>query len=251
MAVLITRPGEKGKHLAEMLNKVGIATLHLPFFSIIAGRELNDLPLKFKQLNQGDYVLAVSHNAIEYANQTLRNAGFHWRSDLYYFAVGQTTAEYFASKIEQAVQYPYLQENSEGLLTLTAMQQLKGKHIFILRGNGGREYFSEQAILRGATLEKIECYQRQPIHYDNIEQTSICKRAGIDRIVVTSLELLNALFDFVPENERGWLLNCQLITVSQRIANIATQMGWQSNNVIIAPRADNTSLLNTILQFTP
>ena len=34
MAVLITRPDEAGKNLAEMLNKSGIATIHLPLFSI-------------------------------------------------------------------------------------------------------------------------------------------------------------------------------------------------------------------------
>ena len=42
MAVLITRPDKRGKQLQEMLNKAGIATIHLPFFSITPGRELNE-----------------------------------------------------------------------------------------------------------------------------------------------------------------------------------------------------------------
>lgn len=54
-----------------MLNKAGIMALHLPLISIIAGQELNRLPNKLQQLNCGDYVVAVSKNAVEYAQKTL------------------------------------------------------------------------------------------------------------------------------------------------------------------------------------
>lgn len=245
MAVLITRPDEAGKNLAEMLNKSGIATIHLPLFSIAAGRELNELPNKLNNLKSGDYVVIVSKNVARYANPTLQNTGFRWRSDLCYFAVGQSSAEYFASHSEQSVYYPFDEENSEGMLKLAAMQDLSGKSVLLLRGNGGRELFSEQVKARGAHLEVIECYQRTPISYDPDMQSSLCKRAGISTIVVTSVEILTALMDFIPKSEHNWLKTCQLITVSRRIANLATWYGWE--NIVIAPRADNTTLLQTVL----
>lgn len=248
MAVLITRPDERGILLAEMLNKAGVATIHLPFFSIAAGRELNDLPNKISQLNAGDYVVTVSKNVVMYADETLLNTGFRWRNDIHYFAVGQSTAEFFCNHTEQAVCYPYQQENSEGLLALPSMQQLDGKTILLLRGSNGRDLFLEQAKLRGAAVETVECYQRLPISYDNKEQTSICKRAGIQTIIVTSAEILTALIDFIPENEHNWLKACQLITISRRIANLAEQFGWK--NVVIAARADNNALLQAVLNQT-
>ena len=69
-------------------------------------------------------------------------------------------------------------------------------------------------------------------------------------LVVTSLEILQALIEFVPENEQNWLKNCCLVTVSQRIADVALQQGW--HNVVVSAGADNQSLLNTLLnEVTP
>ena len=44
--------------------------------------------------------------------------------------------------------------------------------------------------------------------------------------------------------------NCCLVTVSQRIADVAIQQGW--HNVVVSAGADNQSLLNTLLnEVTP
>jgi len=51
-------------------------------------------------------VIAVSKIAVDFATETLAQTGFHFRSDLQYFAVGQQTAAYFSAKIEQTVKYP-------------------------------------------------------------------------------------------------------------------------------------------------
>ncbi|AKU62385.1 uroporphyrinogen-III synthase [Aggregatibacter aphrophilus] len=246
MAVLVTRPDERGQQLVDMLAKAGVVAIHLPLFNIEAGAELNGLPNKFAQLKVGDYVFAVSKSAVDFADKALKNTGFVWRDDLQYFTVGQGTAQHFAMTTTLAVHYPTTQENSEGVLQLAAMQNLQGKTILILRGNGGRELLSEQAQQRGANVEIVECYRRESIVYNSTEQTSLCKRAGVQTIVATSAEILTQLVDFVPQNEHNWLKSCQLITVSERISHLAQALGWQ--NVIVSPRADNQTLLQTLLQ---
>lgn len=164
MAVLITRPGERGERLVEMLNKAGIMALHLPLISIIAGQELNRLPNKLQQLNCGDYVVAVSKNAVEYAQKTLSAVGFCWRSDLYYFTVGQRTAEYFASQIENSVYYPVEQESSEGLLNLPQMQDLQARNILILRANGGREFLLSRLFCEELKLKLRNVINECPLN---------------------------------------------------------------------------------------
>ena len=246
MAVLVTRPDERGQQLVDMLAKAGVVAIHLPLFNIEAGAELNGLPNKFAQLKVGDYVFAVSKSAVDFADKALKNTGFVWRDDLQYFTVGQGTAQHFAMITTLAVHYPTTQENSEGVLQLAAMQNLQGKTILILRGNGGRELLSEQAQQRGANVEIVECYRRESIVYNSTEQISLCKRAGVQTIVATSAEVLTLLVDFVPQNEHNWLKSCQLITVSERISHLAQALGWQ--NVIVSPRADNQTLLQTLLQ---
>ena len=91
MAVLVTRPDERGQQLVDMLAKAGVVAIHLPLFNIEAGAELNGLPNKFAQLKAGDYVFAVSKSAVDFADKALKNTGFVWRDDLQYFTVGQGT----------------------------------------------------------------------------------------------------------------------------------------------------------------
>lgn len=245
MAVLVTRPDERGRQLVDLLNQSGIVALHLPLFTFESGKDLENLPNKLLQLNPGDYVFLVSKSAVDFSVKTLKETGFQWREDLHYFTVGQRTAEYFSSQSERIIHYPISQENSEGVLALPPMQQLDEKQILILRGNGGREYLPEQAKQRGAVVDILECYRREPIIYHNEEQTSFCKRSGVDTLVVTSLEILHSLIEFVPESEQDWLKTCRLVTVSRRISDTAKQYGWQ--NIILSPRADNQTLLNTLL----
>ncbi|MGQ0287268.1 uroporphyrinogen-III synthase [Pasteurellaceae bacterium 22721_9_1] len=247
MAILITRPDDTGKELVTMLNKAGIANLHFPFFSVSAGHELNELPNKISQLSAGDYVFCVSKNAVKYAHDSLTAVGLHWRQDLNYLAVGKSSAQYFASTAQVNVNYPITQETSEGLLDLPQLQQLENKQILILKGNGGREYFAQQAELRGAKITKLEIYQRIPIDYNAEEQVDLFKRANIQQILFTSEEILHALIDFIPREEQNWLKSCQLITSSDRLANLAQQAGWDKGNIIVSPKADNATLVNTLL----
>ncbi|OOF38350.1 uroporphyrinogen-III synthase [Rodentibacter mrazii] len=244
MAILVTRPDERGKQLTDLLNQAGRVALHLPLFTFESGKELESLPGKLNRLKSGSYVFLVSKSAVDFSVKTLKEIGFHWREDLQYFTVGQRTAQHFSCQSERPIHYPIEQENSEALLALPQMQQLNGKQVLILRGNSGREYFIEQAEKRGATVEIVECYRREPIIYNSDEQSSI-KRSGVDTLVVTSLEILHALIEFLPENEQDWLKNCKLVTVSSRIADVAKSQGWQT--VILSPKADNQSLLKTLL----
>ncbi|OOF43366.1 uroporphyrinogen-III synthase [Rodentibacter trehalosifermentans] len=245
MAVLVTRPDERGKQLVDLLNQSGIVALHLPLFTFESGYDLENLPKKLNQLNRGDYVFLVSKSAVDFSVKTLKETGFYWREDLQYFTVGQRTAQYFSCQSGQVVRYPISQENSEALLALPQMQQLNGKQVLILRGNGGREYFAEQAKQRGANIDILECYRREPILYNKEEQTGFFKRAGVDTLIVTSLEILQTLIEFVPENEQHWLKHCHLVTVGSRLANAAKQLGWQ--NITQSHYADNQNLLKTLL----
>lgn len=245
MAVLITRPDERGKQLTDWLNQSGIVALHLPLFRLEGGSQLGDLPTALTQLKEQDYVFLVSRNAVDFSHKTLTETGFCWPENLHYFTVGHSTAQYFSAQSGRTAHYPITTETSEGLLQLPQMHALENKRILILRGNRGRDFFAQQALLRGAEVRLLETYQRVPIAYNNEEQTSICKRAGIDTLVATSLEILYALVNFVPTADQDWLKNCCLITVSQRIAEVARPLGW--HNIKVAPKADNQSLLNTLL----
>ncbi len=90
-----------------------------------------------------------------------------------------------------------------------------------------------------------ECYQRSPIYYDGSEQSAHWQRAGVDILVVTSGEMLQQIYTLVPDYYRSsWLLRCRLIVVSDRLAALATQMGW--TEVRVAENADNDALIRAL-----
>ncbi|WP_150539562.1 uroporphyrinogen-III synthase [Actinobacillus vicugnae] len=248
MNVLITRPDQRGLELVEMLNQHQIFAIHQPLFTIEAGVELPQLPSVMARLNAGDYVFAVSKHAIDFASATLEQTGFHYRSDLNYFAVGQQSAQYFSARSEQPVRYPITSENSEGLLQLAEMQALSGKNLLILRAETGRDLLAEKVSSLGAEVQCLECYRRKYVEENLTEKISLCKRVGVDTIVVTSGHILTMLYEQTAENDRIWLNECRLIVVSQRIANMAYKLGWKQNHVILSEKADNNSLLETVLK---
>ncbi|MGX3066813.1 uroporphyrinogen-III synthase [Ursidibacter arcticus] len=247
MNVLVTRPDLRGEKLTELLVEQGLFAIHQPLFMVESGRELPLLPSALARLNSGDYVFAVSKNAVDFATQTLNETGFAWRSDLMYFAVGQSSANYFSAKSEQAVRYPLQSENSEGLLALPEMQQLQDKNILILRANTGREFFTEQAIHRGAKVQTLECYQRIESAENLSEKISLAKRVGVDTIIATSAEILSLLVEKTLETEQEWLFGCRILVVGERLANIAKRLGWQQERIIVSKKADNMTLLETLL----
>lgn len=248
MNILITRPDERGQELLEMLNQHHIFALHLPLFRLEAGGGLPQLPALIARLNAGDGIFAVSRHAIDFASQTLTETGFHYRTDLNYFAVGQHSAAYFSAKTEQLTRYPIFSENSEGLLQLPEMQDLTGKNLLILRAETGRTLLADEAIKRGALVQYVECYRRHYFAEELTEKISLCKRSGIDTIIITSGEILQIFTEKTAQVDQSWLMACRLIVVSSRIAKLAYQLGWQADKVIISDKADNHSLLETVLK---
>ena len=131
------------------------------------------------------------------------------------------------------------------MLQLPELQTIAGKKALILRGNGGRELLAETLTARGADVTLCECYQRCAIHYDGAEEAMRWQSREVNTLVVTSGEMLQQLWTLIPlwYRER-WLLTCRLLVVSERIAKLAQELGWQ--DIQVADGADNDALLRAL-----
>lgn len=244
MTILITRPGEAGQELVMMLDQRGIKAYHTPLLQILPGRELSLLPNYLKKLRSGDLIFAVSVNAVNYANEILCKTGLSWPNNVTYLSIGKTTATAFSKVTHNPVVYPKSREESEQLLALAELSTVSGKQALILRGNGGRKLLGQTLQQRGVSVIYCECYQRAVIDYDVKEIINQWQIQHIDTIVITSNELLFQLFNLVPFDQREWLIQCRLIVVSERIAKMASQLGWY--NVSIVNSANNSRLLKAL-----
>lgn len=245
MSILVTRPSPSGEQLVSRLSALGREAYHAPLIDFSPGRQLAQLPALLSALRPGDLVFALSQHAVRYANSCMQHAQRHWPDTLNYFAIGRTTALRMHTISGRDVAFPPPPETSEELLSLPALQNVRERRALILRGNGGRELLAETLTQRGAAVTLCECYQRTPIHYNGAEQSAHWQRQQISTLVVTSGEMLQQLYDLVPEHDRlAWLLHCRLIVVSERLATFAGTLGWQE--IRIAESADNDALIRAL-----
>lgn len=245
MTILVTRPFPAGEALVNCLNARGQVAWFLPLIEFSSGRDLPALPQYLATLSDGDFIFILSPRAIHYAHPIIRQHGLTWPATLNYYAIGRKTALTMQQAIGHPVNYPGQQENSENLIQLPALMQIKEKRVLILRGNLGRELLAETLTKRGAKVTLCECYQRCSMTYDGASEGRRWRERKIDTLVVTSGEMLIQLYALFSEIDRKeWLLHCRLVVVSERLAMLARKSGWQK--ISIADRADNDALLRAL-----
>ncbi len=190
-------------------------------------------------------MFALSQHAVAFAQSQLHQQDRKWPRLPTYFAIGRTTALALHTVSGQKILYPQDREISEVLLQLPELQNIAGKCALILRGNGGRELIGDSLTARGAEVTFCECYQRCAIHYDGAEEAMRWQSREVTTVVVTSGEMLQQLWSLIPQWYREhWLLRCRLLVVSERLAKLARELGWQ--DIKVADNADNDALLRAL-----
>ncbi|RPE01084.1 uroporphyrinogen-III synthase [Candidatus Pantoea deserta] len=245
MTILVTRPEPAASALVTRLRALGRQAWSLPLIEFAPGDDLERLPQQLAALRDGDLVFLLSQQVIAYAPPALARHNAAWPADVDYYAIGRSTALAFHTVSGRHVDYPHAQETSEALINLAKLQRVSGKKALILRGPPGRELLAETLRDRGVDVAFSQCYQRCQKHYDGAIEGRRWRNRGVTTLVVTSGEMLQQLFSLFPAVDREeWLLRCRLIVVSERLATLASELGWQT--IQVADGADNDALLRAL-----
>ncbi|MFM5856749.1 uroporphyrinogen-III synthase [Aeromonas rivipollensis] len=235
MVPLVVRPAKQAEELVQLLRQHGHHPLCCPLLETRAGSELSHL---LQLLPEADIVIAVSAHAVKFAHHFLLQTGQTW-PHIDYFAVGQASADAF---IEVGIQAQCPEDpRSEGLLLLPALQEMAGKRVLILRGNGGRDLIARTLASRGALVHYCATYER---HYPELDGNALTRHwqsAGLDSLLITSGELLQRLLALVPGPQRPWLYDRLLVVPSPRVAEMAEGAGF--TRIVIAQGASNQALV--------
>jgi len=205
---LLLRPEHKCLASQQALQQAGLTVYALPLQRIKEDKEqLQQLPEKLNNLADTSKVIFVSPVAAELATQQLAHG--QWPQNLSYFAVGSTTAAVL-EQLDLTVTTPD-DQRTEGLLALSALQQVQQQSILLVKGKNGRQTLQQQLTQRGAHVESIELYQRQSIKLQPPEMP--WQQQGIRCIICTSNEQVELAFEQLP---RDWLQQLHWIVVSPR-----------------------------------
>lgn len=244
--VLVTRPVEQAGRLCDLIGAAGGRALHLPALVILPLRDEQPARLALTPRVPYDAVIFVSRNAVRFA-ESLNPAFVSGFSGAVVYAVGKGTAAELEAR-GLRVQTPHGgQSGSEALLELDGLRadRLRGRAILIVRGSGGRARLSRELARRGARVTHAEVYRRAEPAPDPDRLRRIWRDELPDVIVITSVQGLEQLVAMTGTEWRAALLGTALVTISERVASRAADLGFRAG-VRVAPAASDEGLVDAI-----
>lgn len=222
--VVVTRPAGQAAHLAAALAERGAIPVLYPVLEI---RDIADpAPVLDAaiRLDGFDLAIFVSPNAIASALAWIlpRRA---WPAGLRIAALGKSSERELARHgIRDAISPP-LRFDSEALLELPELTEVKGKRVIIFRGEGGRELLGDTLTARGASVEYVTCYLRGKPAIDPAPLLTLWEEGRLDAVTMTSSEGLRNFVEMVGRLGLAWLKKTPLFVPHQRIAEQAQVLG--------------------------
>jgi len=240
LKAVITRPEKSGRILAQKLSNLGIPTICQPMFDYQKTADDKKIQTLLRTLEQ-PILIFVSAAAVEFANQiTPLTLWPHVKV----ITVGKATTEAVKS-MGLAATFPQ-QQNSEGLLALPELSDVKNRTIIIVRGDGGREILADTLQLRGANVHYVESYQRVWRTFGK----NMCQQWRVQQInciVITSNALLESVVHLLDKSDDFWQNTCLWIVASKRIADKAKKL--KLLNVINANGASDQAITAALVNY--
>ena len=240
--IIITRPARQAAGLAQQIAALGGKPVMFPAIVILPPSDRSALEHAQRDLGQYDYAVFVSANAVEYGVGDPAS----WPTHLVALAPGPGTATALAAVGIGNVRMPTTTMDSEGLLALPELANVKGKRIVIYRGSGGRELLGESLAERGAQVDYVECYRRvKP--YGDFGTMAVAWRAGeFDALTLTSSEGLDNLWELFDDLSRPSIAATATFVPHARIAERARMLGF-GRVTVTAPT--DAGLLASLLEY--
>ncbi len=157
--VVITRSQPGASELADALLRAGFVTLVCPVIDIRANVDPT-LHQIVKTLDEFDVVIFVSGHAVRFGMELI-DRQWPTRPMPVWVAVGEATARALA-RYGVAALTPET-ESSEGILALPQLSSMADQKVLICAGVGGRSLLNDELVRRGAKVERLELYRREPV----------------------------------------------------------------------------------------
>ena len=192
------------------------------------------------QLKDPAITIFISRNAVDhglpYANGQLA-------------AIGPTTAEAIHKAGSRVDICPSSGFDTEHLLAEPALDDIAGKTIRIIRGDGGRELLASSLEARGAHVDYVAAYRRKMPAYTSKELDSLEQRwrAGeLSAVVVMSVQSLEFLGALLPGWCREQLNRTPLVTSAARVLKEAVNQ-YPGCPAILAAGPQTSDIVDALL----
>ncbi|MFQ6006346.1 MAG: uroporphyrinogen-III synthase [Woeseia sp.] len=216
--VLLTRPEHQADELAAAIEAAGGEAIRFPVIEI-EPLEAADIGRRLQALPPADITIFVSTNAVA--------CGLYYLHDdeTAIGAIGPTTRAAIESAGHKVDIFPAQGFDSEHLLAEAGLQDVSGKNIRIIRGDGGRKLLADKLRERGATVDYLPVYRRQTRAYSPSLLAGLEHRwrdGQVNCVIAMSVDSLRRLLEILPPGCRDLIGNTSLLTPSARVLEKAS-----------------------------
>ena len=244
--ILVTRPKQQAHNLISLIEQHGGQAIAFPTLEILPAQKTQALKQQLENLKTYQWLIFISANAVNFA-VIANNGKIGHFTQTKIAAVGKATAKALQDVGLAADLVPETGFNSEALLAMPALQQVKNQKILIMRGAGGRETLADELKKRGAIVDYCEVYQRQMPDIENSFVVDLLNKHQLDILTITSTEALQNLLRMLAL-QKTLLLNVPMVVISERIKKLAQTTGFKK--IVVSSSPDDAAILNTMIMLT-
>ena len=250
LTVMVTRPKPQGEILCGHIQAAGGCAIYFPTIEIHPPKDTAAFEKNIAALDQYAWVIFSSPQAVYHSAQAIHHHWPQFPPTVKVAALGGGTAEALRQAQLPIDIYPIETHwHSEGLLDNHSFQNLFGKKIALISGEGGRDFLEKTLITRGASVTVIISYQRC---LPDLKKTAInnsiklLQAHRITIIICTSGEILHNL-KLLLESAWPELRKIPLIVISARMALLAKQLAFET--IILAKNGSLDALMDTLKDY--
>lgn len=243
--VLVTRPAHQAENLCRLIEERDGVAVRFPTLAIAALEDTCTIQNTLAHLDKYQWLIFVSANAVTMHRYYSDDGKIEKFKSVRIAAIGKATAQALVQAGLSVDLVPESGYNSEALLAMTQMQQMMGQRCLIVRGEGGREELATTLRNRGATVEYLDVYKRMIPGMDNSQVSLLLAQSMLDAITVTSGEALQNLIIMLEEKHHHQLFEVPLVVISNRIRQIAVDIGFKRIAVTNSP--SDVAILETVI----
>ena len=242
--VLITRPLDASRQLADQLDAHGLIPIVMPFYSFTSREPMPGISSIWSEGCLRKLAVFTSPRAVQFGLPFL--PAHDQLNGIEIAVVGSATRA-----VLKASGYPvHLQAlsgyTSEDLLQTPGLADDPGVAV-IFCAPGGRETIAEGLGDMGWRVDKAMVYERVPLQPDSVQIEDL-RNCGDLVSVWTSISALNLAQAYLPGDVWVKILGSSALVISSRIQHHLAQLG--ASRVELADGPGNPELLQSILRLT-
>jgi uroporphyrinogen-III synthase len=232
--VVVTRPRELAEAFAARIGAAGGRPFVFPAIEI----EPLTAPAALGRLDAFDLVVFVSPSAVAMATAPLDRVRLA--------AIGSGTRQALERRGARDVLAPAAGGDSEALLALQELADVRGRRVLIVRGEGGRALLGDTLAGRGAQVEYAECYRRRLPAADPSALLAQWANGAVHAVTFFSAE---GVENFVKLVGAAHMRETPAFVSHERIARAAAQRGVRQT--IVAGPGDAEMVDRLVAYFRP